>query len=124
MARDRNKIELMGNCADDPTTHDVKDSESGEIVVRVPLITSEEWKDRDTGEKRSRSERHSLVFFGGLAKIAREYIFKGKQILVDGKVCYNKFTDKEGVERWATDIEVSELNLMNDPKSKGDDARS
>jgi single-strand DNA-binding protein len=90
---------------------------SGQPVVRFSLATNEEWKDKD-GNKKSRVDFHPITIWGKQAEIAEKYLRKGKQIYLEGKVQYNKFTDKAGVEKWSTDIVCEHFVMLG---RKGED---
>ena len=93
MARGLNKVMLIGHLGKDP---DVRYSASGQAVANITLATSESWKDKNTGDKQERTEWHRVVFFGRLAEIAGEYLKKGMQIYVGGRLQTRKWQDKAG----------------------------
>jgi single-strand DNA-binding protein len=96
-----NKVILLGHLGQNP---DLRYTTSGEAVVNLSLATSETWKDRATGEKREATEWHRIGVFGKPAEIAAQYLSKGSQIYVEGKIRSKKYTDKNGVERVAFEI--------------------
>ena len=96
-----NKVILLGHLGQNP---DLRYTSSGEPVVNLSLATSETWKDRATGEKREATEWHRIGVFGKPAEIAAQYLSKGSQIYVEGKIRSKKYTDKNGVERVAFEI--------------------
>jgi single-strand DNA-binding protein len=96
-----NKVILLGHLGQNP---DLRYTTSGEAVVNLSLATSEHWKDRATGEKREATEWHRIGVFGKPAEIAAQYLSKGSQIYVEGKIRSKKYTDKNGVERVAFEI--------------------
>ena len=104
-----NKVILMGFCGRDP---EVRYLPSGSAVATVTLATSTRRKDKATGEMVEETQWHRLNFFDRLAEICNEYVKKGSQIYVEGRLRYGKYTDKDGIERQTTDILVSEMQLM------------
>ncbi|HXS73923.1 MAG TPA: single-stranded DNA-binding protein [Rhodanobacteraceae bacterium] len=109
MARGVNKVILIGNLGADPET---RYTASGAAITTVSLATSESWKDKQTGEAKERTEWHRVKFFGRLAEIAGEYLKKGRQVYVEGSIRTDKYTDKEGVERYSTDIIANEMQML------------
>ncbi|MGH8213969.1 MAG: single-stranded DNA-binding protein, partial [Rhodanobacteraceae bacterium] len=109
MARGVNKVILIGNLGADPET---RYTASGSAIASVSLATSENWKDKQTGETQERTEWHRVKFFGRLAEIAGEYLKKGRQVYIEGSIRSSKYTDKEGVERWSTDIIANEMQML------------
>jgi len=112
-----NKVILIGHLGGDP---DVRYSQSGSATTRISLATKERRKDRD-GEWQEYPEWHRLVFFGRLAEVAAEYLKKGKQISVIGRLHTDKYTDRDGVERWSTNIIADEMEMLGGGK---DDRRT
>lgn len=104
-----NKIILIGHLGADPET---RYTAGGDAITNARLATSESWKDKSTGEKRETTEWHRLVFYRKLAEIARDLLKKGSLVYVEGKIKNRKWTDKDGIERYNTDIEVSEMKLL------------
>ena len=109
MARGVNKVILVGNLGKDP---DVRYMPSGSAVANVTLATSESWKDKQTGEKQERTEWHNIAFFGRLAEIAGEYLKKGSQVYVEGSLRTRKWQDKNGNDRYTTEIIASEMQML------------
>lgn len=109
MARGINKVILVGNLGADPET---RYTGSGGAVTNIRLATSETWKDKQTGENQERTEWHRVVLFGRLGEIAGEYLRKGRQVYIEGSLRTNKYTDKEGIERYTTDIVASEMQML------------
>src|SRR6185503_2201161 len=105
MARGVNKVILIGNLGKDP---EVKYLPSGSAVVNTTLATSESFKDKESGEKKERTEWHNIVFFGKVAEIAGEYLRKGSQVYVEGSLRTRKWQDKSGSDRYTTEIVVSD----------------
>lgn len=104
-----NKITLIGNTGNDP---EIKYSQGGDAFARFSLATTEQWKDKQSGEKKERVEWHRCIASGKLAEIIGEYVKKGDPVYVEGAVRYSKYTDKDGVEKYSTDIRVNEMRLL------------
>lgn len=111
-----NKVILVGTCGKDPET---RYSPSGSAVTNLSIATSESWKDKNTGEKQERTEWHNIVFFGKVAEIAAEYLKKGSQVYIEGKLQTEKWQDKEGNDRYATKIIASEMQMLGGRSSGG-----
>jgi single-strand DNA-binding protein len=109
MARGLNKVMLIGNLGADP---EVRYGTSGSAITNVRLATAESWRDRESGEQQERTEWHRVVFFGKLAEIAGEYLKKGSQVYVEGSIRTRKWTDKEGQERYTTEIVANEMHML------------
>jgi len=109
MARGINKVILVGNLGADPET---RYSANGGAITTIRIATSEAWKDKQTGENQERTEWHRVKFFGRLAEIAGEYLRKGRQVYVEGSLRTDKYTDKEGNERYTTDIIANEMQML------------
>jgi len=103
-----NKVILVGRLGKDPETRYMT---NGEAVTNVSLATSENYKDK-SGEKQERTEWHNLVFYRRLAEIAGEYLKKGAQIYVEGRIQTRKWQDKEGKDRYTTEIIVNEMKML------------
>ena len=116
MARGVNKVIILGNLGADP---DAKSMPSGNMVANFSVATSESWNDKDTGERQEKTEWHRVVFFGRLAEIADQYLKKGSQVYVEGKLQTRKWEDREGNERWTTEIVGSQLEMLGDRMSSG-----
>ncbi len=124
MARGVNKAILIGNLGQDP---EVRYTPSGSAVCNVPLATTESWKDRESGERRERTEWHRLVFFGRLAEITAEYLRKGSQAYVEGRLQTHKWQDQSGNDRYTTEVVVSEMHILgnrNDGSARYDNRQS
>ena len=116
-SRGVNKVILVGNLGNDP---DVKyPSGGGSQITRISVATSEQWSDKNTGQKQERTEWHRVVFFGRLAEIAGEYLRKGSKVYIEGSLRTNKYTDQAGVEKYSTDIIANEMQMLD---SRGDNA--
>ena len=111
-----NKVILVGNLGRDP---EVRTFPSGDRVANCTMATTESWKDKQTGERRELTEWHRLTFRGGLAGIVEQYLRKGSQIYVEGSIRSRKFTDKEGVEKSITEINVSEMTMLGSRQGAG-----
>ena len=116
MARGVNKAILIGNLGRDP---EVRYSPNGSAVANVTLATSESWKDKNSGEKQEKTEWHRVVFFGRLAEIAGEYLKKGSQIYVEGRLQTRKWQDKEGRDRYTTEIVAGEMQMLGSRSGAG-----
>lgn len=116
MARGVNKVILVGNLGRDP---EVRYSPNGQAVANVTIATSESWKDKNTGEKQERTEWHRIVFWGKLAEIAGEYLKKGSQIYVEGRLQTRKWTDKEGHEKYTTEVVANEMQMLGSRQGGG-----
>ncbi len=114
-----NKVILLGNLGRDP---EVRYAPSGAAVCNVSIATTRQWKDK-SGERKEETEWHRVVFYDRLAEIAGEYLKKGRPVYVEGRLKYGKYTDKEGVERYTTDIIATEMQLLGS-RDGGDDEGS
>ena len=110
-----NKVILIGRLGKDPETRYMT---SGEAVTNATLATSENWKDK-SGEKQEKTEWHNLVFYRRLAEIAGEYLKKGSQVYVEGKLQTRKWQTKEGQDRYTTEIVVNEMTMLGGKSSGG-----
>jgi single-strand DNA-binding protein len=104
-----NKVILLGNCGKDP---EVRYLPSGAAVTNISLATSSVRKDKNSGEKTEETQWHRVVFFERLAEIAGEYLKKGHPVYIEGHLKYGKYTDKDGIERYTTDIVASSMQLL------------
>jgi len=107
---------LVGNLGADP---EIRYTAGGGAVCKIKIATSESWKDKQTGEQQERTEWHRVVFFNRLAEIAGEYLRKGRQVYIEGSLRTDKYTDKEGVERYTTDVIASEMQMLGGPPEGG-----
>ena len=98
-----NKVIVLGRLGQDP---DVRYNASGDAITNISVATSEEWKNKTTGEKESKTEWHKITFFGGLAKVAGDYLKKGSQVYVEGKIQTRQWEDSDGNTRYSTEIIV------------------
>ncbi|MBK7356122.1 single-stranded DNA-binding protein [Propionivibrio sp.] len=104
-----NKVILVGNLGADPETRYLP---NGDAVANVRLATTESWKDKATGEKKEITEWHRVVFFRKLAEIVGQYLKKGSAVYVEGRIRTRKWQDKEGQERYTTEIEANEMQML------------
>ena len=109
MARGINKVILIGNLGADPETRAMP---SGSQVANLRIATSESWRDKTSGEQQERTEWHRVALFGRLAEIAAEYLRKGSQVYIEGSLRTRKWTDKQGNERYSTEIIGNELQML------------
>jgi len=109
MARGINKVIIVGNLGQDP---EVKYMPSGGAVCNITVATSESWNDKNTGEKQERTEWHRIVFYRKLAEIAGEYLRKGSQVYVEGRLQTRKWQDQGGADRYTTEIVANEMQMM------------
>ncbi len=109
MARGVNKVIIVGNLGADP---DVRQTGGGTTITTLSLATSESWTDKQSGEKQERTEWHRVKMFGRLAEIAGEYLKKGRQVYIEGSLRTDKYTDKQGVEKYSTDIIANEMQML------------
>ena len=104
-----NKAIIIGNLGKDP---EVRYSASGDAMCNITVATSENWKDKATGEKKELTEWHRISFFGKLAEIAGQYLKKGSQVYIEGSIRTRKWTDKDGQERYTTEIRGDEMKML------------
>ncbi len=104
-----NKVTLIGNLGADP---DVRYMPAGGAVTHISLATTRRWKDKQTGERRDATEWHRIVMFNRLAEVAGEYLRKGSQVYIEGRIQTNKWQDKEGQDRYTTEIIASEMQML------------
>ena len=109
MARGINKVILIGNLGADPETRAMP---SGTTVANLRVATSESWRDKQTGEQQERTEWHRVAFFGRLAEVAGEYLRKGSQVYIEGSLRTRKWQDKQGNERYSTEIIGNDLQML------------
>ena len=103
-----NKVILIGNLGNDP---EVRTSQDNKKIVRLSIATSETWKDRETGEKRDKTEWHRVVIFSvGLAEIAEKFLKKGSKVYLEGQLQTRKFSDQAGIEKYTTEVVMQNFN--------------
>jgi len=110
-----NKVILLGNLGRDPET---RYTTGGDAVTNLRIATSEQWKDK-SGEKQERTEWHTVVLFGRQAEIAGEYLKKGRSVYIEGRLQTRKYTDKEGVEKYSTEIVADRMQLLGSARDAG-----
>ena len=108
-SRGVNRVTILGNLGNDP---EVKYTASGSAIANLTVATSEEWKDKATGEKREAVEWHRVVLFGKLAEVAGEYLRKGSQVYIEGQIRTRKWTDQSGQEKFTTEVVVGMNGVM------------
>jgi single-strand DNA-binding protein len=109
MARGINKVILVGNLGADPETRYMP---SGKAVTNIRIATSESWKDKQTGDQQERTEWHGVVLFDKLGEIAAEYLRKGSQVYIEGSLRTRKWQDKEGKDRYTTEIVARDMQML------------
>ena len=118
MSRGVNKVILVGNLGQKP---DMKYTQSNTAVANLSLATSESWKDKDSGDLKTKTEWHRVVYFGKLAEIAEQYLDKGSKVYVEGKLQTRKWQDQAGSDRYTTEVLGQELTMLD---SRGDSSGS
>ena len=104
-----NKVLIVGNLGRDPET---RYTPGGDCITNITVATTDSWKDKASGEKKEQTEWHRITFFGKLAEIAGQYLKKGSQIYVEGSLRTRKYKDKDGVEKYATDIKADSMQML------------
>jgi single-strand DNA-binding protein len=110
-----NKVILLGNLGRDPET---RYTTGGDAVTNLNIATSEQWKDK-SGEKQERTEWHRVVLFGRQAEVAGEYLKKGRSVYIEGRLQTRKYTDKDGVEKYSTEIVADRMQLIGSARDAG-----
>ncbi len=121
MARGINKVIIVGHLGADPETRYMP---SGGAVTNARVATSEAWKDKTTGDQQERTEWHNIAFFGRLAEIAGEYLRKGSQVYVEGRLRTRKWQDRDGNDRYTTEIVANEMQMLGGRPGSGAPARA
>lgn len=111
-----NKVILVGNLGADPET---RYTASGDAVCNIRLATTESWKDKNSGDKREITEWHRVVFYRKLAEIAGQYLRKGSQVYLEGRIKTRKWQDKDGQDRYTTEIEATEMQMLGSRQGQG-----
>ncbi|QWT44962.1 single-stranded DNA-binding protein [Azospira inquinata] len=111
-----NKVILVGNLGADPETRYMT---NGDAVANVRLATTESWKDKSSGERREVTEWHRVVFYRKLAEIVGQYLKKGSSVYIEGRIRTRKWQDKEGQERYTTEIEATEMQMLGRREGSG-----
>ena len=109
MARGVNKVTLIGNLGNDP---EVRYTANGSAVANVSIATAEAWKDRESGDMQERTEWHRVVFFSRLAEIVGEYLKKGSQVYIEGRLQTRKWQDRDGNDKYTTEIVANEMQML------------
>jgi len=112
-----NKVIIVGNLGRDPETRYLP---SGEAVTNISVATTDTWKDKTSGEKKEATEWHRVSFFGRLAEIAGEYLKKGSQVYVEGQLRTRKWQDKEGKDRYTTEIRADTMQMLGSRAGAGE----
>lgn len=109
MARGINKVILVGNLGADPETRYMP---SGGAVTNIRVATTDSWRDKESGEQQERTEWHSVALFGRLGEIAGEYLRKGRQVYIEGRLRTRKWQDRDGNDRYTTEIIANEMQML------------
>lgn len=109
MARGVNKVILIGNLGNDP---DIRFTQNQKQVANVSLATSDQWTDRQTGQKQERTEWHKVVFFDRLAEIVGQYLKKGSKVYIEGKLQTRKWQNQQGIDQYTTEIVANEMQML------------
>lgn len=116
-----NRVTIVGNLGKDP---EAKFMPNGDAVTNITVATTESWKDKNSGEKKEVTEWHRIVFFRKLAEIAGQYLKKGSQVYIEGSLKTRKWQDKDGQDRYTTEIVASELKMLGSkPEGSGGEQR-
>ncbi|WP_276499783.1 single-stranded DNA-binding protein [Pontibacter litorisediminis] len=110
-----NKVILIGNLGKDP---EIRHLEGGVAVARFPIATSETFKDK-SGQKQERTEWHNIVVWRGLAEVAEKYLRKGNSVFIEGKIRSNNYTDKDGIQRYSTEIVADNMTMLGGRSDNG-----
>ena len=116
MARGVNKVILVGNLGKDPEMRYTADSKA---VANLTIATSESWKDKNTGQQQEKTEWHRVVAFGRLAEIMGEYLKKGSQVYIEGKIVTRKWQDQQGQDRYTTEVVAKDLQMLGSTGNQG-----
>ena len=116
-----NKVIIVGNLGADPET---KYLPSGDAVTNIRVATTDTWKDKTSGEKKEATEWHRIAFFGRLAEIAGEYLKKGSQVYIEGSLRTRKWQDKDGQDRYSTEIRADVMQMLGRREGGGDRSMS
>lgn len=113
-----NKVLLIGNLGADPET---RYTPSGDAVTNIRLATTDSWRDKNSGEQKQATEWHRVVFYRRLAEIAGEYLKKGSQVYIEGRIKTRKWTDKDGQDRYTTEVEATEMKMLGGRQDRQND---
>ncbi len=111
-----NKVIIVGNLGRDPETRYMP---SGDAITNIAVATTDSWKDKATGEKKEQTEWHRISAFGKLAEIMAQYLKKGSQVYIEGSLRTRKYTDKDGIERYATEIRADTMQMLGSRQGMG-----
>ena len=111
-----NKVILIGNLGKDP---EIRYAPSGSAICNIALATSRSWKDKTTGERQEETEWHRVVFFDRMAEVAGEYLKKGKSVYIEGRLKTRKWTDKEGAEKYTTEVMADKMEMLGSREGGG-----
>lgn len=111
-----NKAIILGNLGADPET---RSTQGGASVTNLSVATSEKWRDKQTGEQKENTEWHRVVLFGRTAEVAGEYLRKGSKVYIEGRLQTRKWTDRDGNDRWTTEIVGNELKMLSGKEQGG-----
>ena len=109
MARGINKVILIGNLGRDPET---RYAQNGSAVTNFSVATTENWRDRATGEQQERTEWHSIVCWGRMGELANEYLRKGRSVYIEGRIQTRNYEDKDGIKRYKTEIVAQQMQFL------------
>lgn len=114
-----NKVILVGNLGRDPET---RYAPNGDAICNITVATTDTWKDKQTGERKEQTEWHRVSFYGRLAEVAGQYLRKGSPVYVEGSLRTRKWQDKEGVDRYTTEIRAEQMQMLGTRPAGGDNA--
>ncbi len=112
-----NKAIIVGNLGNDP---EIRYSANGNAIASISVATSDRWKDKTTGEQQEKTEWHRVKLFGRLAELAGEYLKKGSQVYIEGRIQTSKYQDKDGNDRWSTEIVARDMTFLGGRSGAGD----
>ena len=112
-----NKAIVVGNLGNDP---EIRYAANGSAIASISVATSERWKDKNSGEQQERTEWHRIKLFGRQAELAGEYLKKGSQVYIEGRIQTSKYQDKDGNDRWSTEIVAREMTFLGGRGGGGD----
>jgi len=115
-----NKAIIIGHLGNDP---DARQTANGTAVTNMSVATSEQWKDKQSGERKEHTEWHRIALFGRLAEVAAEYLHKGSKVYIEGRISTRKWQDQQGNDRYSTEIVASELQMLDARESRQEPQR-
>lgn len=121
MSKGVNKVIIVGNMGNDP---EVRVGNNGNCIATISVATSESWKDKNTGRQQEKTEWHRVVMFNRLAEIVRDYLKKGSEVYLEGKLQTRKWQDNEGKDRYTTEIVANEMQMLDSRGDNGGQAQS